>query len=121
MVIALIQQFSQESDSGGGIIIAAGIRTVIFAALVYVIMKMYRGKNWARIVLTVLLGVIGTLSLIIDPIQWLLNGNALKDMFDGMTVYSSLFGLSRVIHIAAVFAGLTMMFRPAANRYFRAG
>jgi hypothetical protein len=53
-------------------------------------MKMYRGKNWARIALTILLVGIGTLSLVIDPIKWLLKGNSLGTMFDGVELTSLL-------------------------------
>ncbi|MCU6792503.1 hypothetical protein OB236_10220 [Paenibacillus sp. WQ 127069] len=78
------------------------IRTLIFGALTFIIMKMYRGKSWARIALIILLGGIGTLSLVIDPIKWLLEGNSLGTMFDGVELTSLLFAASRVVHLAAV-------------------
>lgn len=119
MAVVVIETLSADSESGNGILIPAVIRTVIFAALVYVITRMYRGGNWARICLAVLLGGFGTLSLIIDPIQWIMEGNPISEAFAGMNIYSTLFGISRVVHLAAVIMACILMFRPNANRYFR--
>jgi hypothetical protein len=119
MIIAVIQMFSRGSGPGNGIFIQVGIRTIVFAALAYIIVKMYRGGNWARIVLAILLGGIGTLSLIIDPIKWILEGNSLDKAFAGMTLYSFLFGLSRIVHLASVIVAFFLMFRPSANKYYR--
>jgi hypothetical protein len=120
MIIPVIEILSRDSEPGNSIFIAVGIRTIIFAALVYIIMKMYSGRNWARIVLAILLGGIGTLSLVIDPVKWILEGNSLDKAFAGMTLYSILFGLSRIVHLASVITALILMFRPAANIYYRA-
>jgi hypothetical protein len=120
MIIAVIEILSRDSGPGNSIFIAVGIRTIIFAALVYIIVKMYRGRNWARIALAILLGGIGTLSLVIDPVKWILEGNSLDKAFAGMTLYSILFGLSRIVHLASVITALIFMFRPAANKYYRA-
>jgi hypothetical protein len=120
MIITVIEILSRDSGPGNSIFIAVGIRTIIFAALVYIIMKMYSGRNWARIVLAILLGGIGTLSLVIDPVKWILEGNSLDKAFAGMTLYSILFGLSRIVHLASVITALILMFRPAANKYYRA-
>lgn len=119
MAVVVIETLSADSDSGDGIFIPAIIRTVIFAALVYVITRMYRGGNWARIALAVLLGGFGTLSLIIDPIQWIMEGHPVSEAFADMDVYATLFGISRVVHLAAVITACILMFRPDANPYFR--
>jgi len=119
MIIAVISALLGDSPSIGGLVIQALIRIVIFGVLTWITAKMYRGKNWARIALTILLGGIGTLSLVIDPIQWLIEGNSLNTMFEGVNMMSLIFAATRVIHLAAVFAALIFMFRPAANRYFR--
>lgn len=121
MVISVIEILSRDSGLGSSIFIAVGTRTIIFAGLVYIIIKMYRGRNWARIVLAILLGGIGTLSLVIDPVKWILDGNSLGGAFSSMTLHSFLFGLSRIVHLASVITALILMFRPAANKYFFAG
>ncbi|MDQ0110670.1 hypothetical protein [Paenibacillus harenae] len=117
MIIAIITSLSEASEDG--LVIQALIRTIIFALLTVVIISMYRGKRWARIALTVLLGGIGALSLLIDPIMWLIEGNPLSTIFEGVVLTSLLFAASRVVHLAAVIAALVFMFRPAANQYFR--
>lgn len=119
MVISVTEILSRDSGPGSSIFIAVGIRTIIFAGLVYIMMKMYRGRNWARIVLAILLGGIGTFSLVIDPIQWIMEGNSLDGVFTSMTLHFFLFGLSRIVHLASVITALILMFRPAANNYFR--
>lgn len=45
------------------------VRVIVYLVALYVIFQMHRGKKWARIVLAVLLGGIGTLSLVVDPIS----------------------------------------------------
>lgn len=57
------------------------VRVIVYAVAVYVIAQMRRGKRWARLTLTVLLGGIGTLSLVVDPISWLAAGNRLGEVF----------------------------------------
>lgn len=64
MIIAVTPMLSKDSEAESSILIAVGLRIIIFASLVFVIIKMYRGKNWARLALTILLGGIGTFSLI---------------------------------------------------------
>ncbi|MGP4079160.1 hypothetical protein ACTWQL_04530 [Pseudalkalibacillus sp. R45] len=118
MIIAVISSLSGDS-SVSILMVQALIRIVIFGILTLIIVKMYHGKNWARITLTILLSGIGTLSLVINPVKWLIEGNSLSTMFDGVNLTSLLFAASRLIHLAAVFAATVFMFRPAANRYFR--
>jgi len=104
------------SDVGPGI----AVRAAIYCAAVCVFVLMRAGRNWARLVLTVVLGVIGTLSLVIEPVGWLLDGNSLGDAIAGAGAADWLIAISRAAHLAAVAAGVVLMYRPAANRYFRA-
>jgi hypothetical protein len=112
------------SGSGGdtdvtGAISGAVIRVIIYTLVVYIITRMRLGKRWARLALAVLLGVIGTLSLVIDPISWLAGGNSLRDVFTEANVLFFLIAPIRTVHLAAVIAALVLMFLPAANTYFR--
>ncbi|MFN0225584.1 hypothetical protein [Paenibacillus sp. KR2-11] len=120
MTIAVMEILSRESGPGSGIFIAAGLRTLIFAALVYLIVKMYRGRNWARAALATILGGMGTISLVMDPVRWIVEGNSVAQALDGMSAYSMMFGVSRLVHLASVIAAMVLMFRSAANRYYRA-
>ena len=112
------------SGSGGeadvtGVISGVVIRVIVYTLVVYMITRMRLGKNWARLTLAVLLGVIGTLSLVIDPISWLAGGNSLSEVFTQADLLFFLIAPIRAVHLAAVIAALALMFFPAANTYFR--
>src|SRR5215207_3803438 len=97
------------------------IRVIVYTIAVYIIAQMRLGKRWARIALAVLLGGIGTLSLVIDPISWLAGGNSLREVFTQADLLFILIAPIRTVHLAAVIAAVVYMFLPAANNYFRAG
>jgi hypothetical protein len=112
------------SGSGGetdvtGVISGVVIRVIVYTLVVYIITRMRLGKRWARLTLAVLLGVIGTLSLVIDPISWLAGGNSLSEVFTQANLLFVLIAPIRSVHLAAVIAALVFMFLPAANTYFR--
>jgi hypothetical protein len=101
----------------GGIV----IRAIVYTAVIYVATRMRLGKGWARMTLAVVLGVIGTLSLVIDPILWLAaGGNTLGEVFAEADLMFAFVAPIRLVHLAAVLGALVFMFRPAANAYFRA-
>jgi hypothetical protein len=112
------------SGSGGeadliGAISGVLIRVIVYTLVVYIITRMRLGKRWARLTLAVLLGVIGTLSLVIDPISWLADGNSLSEVFTEADLLFFVIAPIRTVHLTAVIAALVLMFLPAANTYFR--
>ena len=112
------------SGNGGeadltGVISNVVIRVIVYTLVVYIITRMRLGKRWARLTLAVLLGMIGTLSLIIDPISWLAGGNSLSEVFTEANLLFFLIAPIRTVHLVAVIAALALMFLPAANTYFR--
>ena len=112
------------SGSGGqtdvtGVISGVVIRVIVYTLVVYIVTRMRLGKRWARLTLAVLLGVIGTLSLVIDPISWLAGGNSLSEVFTEADLLFFLIAPIRTVHLAAVIAALVLMFLPSANTYFR--
>jgi hypothetical protein len=106
--------------STGGVVVGVSIRLLVFTTVVYVASRMLGGKNWARITLAIVLGVFGTLSIIIGPVSWLAAGHSVGAFLAGADLMLLLFASSRVVHLIAVFAAVVLMFRPAANDYFRA-
>jgi hypothetical protein len=114
-VIRVIYSLSGGPDSSGLL-----VRVIVYAVAVYVIAQMRSGKEWARLTLAVLLGGIGTLSLVVDPISWLATGNAPGEIFAQADSLFYFVAPIRVVHLAAVIAALVFMFLPAANTYFRA-
>ena len=120
-VLVLIEVLSGHSAlSAGGVIVGVGMRLLVFGAVVYVASRMLGGRNWARIALAIGLGVIGTLSIVIGPVSWLAAGHSVGEFLSGADPMLLLFAASRVVHLIAVFSALVLMFRPAANDYFRA-
>jgi hypothetical protein len=110
------------SGSGGEASVTSLIvRLVVYTVAVYIIAQMRLGKRWARLAMTVLLGGIGTLSLVIDPISWLAGANSFREVFTQADPLFFIIAPIRAVHLAAVIAALVFMFLPAANNYFRAG
>jgi len=119
-IIRLVYSLAVGSSTGGeadvtGIV----IRMIVYTVVVYVIVQMRLGKRWARLTLAVLLGGIGTLSLVIDPILWFAEGNLLSEVFKEADLLFFLIAPIRAVHLAAVVTALVSMFLPAANTYFR--
>jgi hypothetical protein len=120
-VLVVVEVLSGHLALGtGGVIVGVGMRLLIFTLVVYVASRMLRGRNWARFVLAIGLGVFGTLSIVIGPVSWLAEGHTIGEFVAGADPMLLLFASSRVVHLIAVFAALVLMFRPAANDYFRA-
>jgi hypothetical protein len=115
--IGFVSGSSGDTDVTG-VISGVVIRVIVYALVVYIITRMRLGKRWARLTLAVLLGVIGTLSLVIDPISWLA-GNSLSEVFTEANLLFFLIAPIRTVHLAAVIVALVLMFLPAANTYFR--
>ena len=116
LLMGLVSGSGGESSVTGVI-----VRLIVYTVAVYITAQMRLGKRWARLALTVLLGGIGTLSLIIDPISWLAGANSLREVFTQANLLFFIIAPIRAVHLVAVIAALVFMFLPAANNYFRAG
>jgi hypothetical protein len=113
-VIRVIFTMTGDPESNGLL-----LRVIVYAVAVYVAWQMRHGKGWARITLAVLLGGIGTLSLVVDPISWLAEGHSLEDFFAQANLLFVLIAPIRAVHLAAVISAFVLMFRPISNDYFR--
>jgi hypothetical protein len=119
-IVRVIDSLTVGSSSGGEAdVTGVAIRVIVYTVAVYIIAQMRLGKRWARLTLAVLLGVIGTLSLVIDPISWLAGGNALREVFTEADLLFFIIAPIRAVHLVAVGTALVFMFLPAANTYFR--
>jgi hypothetical protein len=118
-IIRVTNALFMDSSSGEADVTGVVIRVIVYTVAVYVMAQMRLGKRWARLALAVLLGVIGTLSLVIDPISWLAGGNSLGEVFTQADLLFFIIAPIRAVHLAAVIAALVFMFLPAANTYFR--
>lgn len=118
-VLAMVRTLTEADASTGGLAAGLALRVAVYSAAVLVAVRMRRGANWARLALAGVLGVLGTLSLVIEPVRWLADGHTSGEAFRQLDAVDVLFGGSRVLHLAAVLAAVTLMFRPAANAWFR--
>jgi hypothetical protein len=96
------------------------VRLVIFVAMPLVALQLRLGKNWVRWTIGIVLGVFGLLSLLIQPLSWLMEGHAVSEVFAHLNLASAAFMLSRTVHMLSVVAATTLMFVPASNQFFRA-
>jgi hypothetical protein len=116
----VVRAIESLSTGSGDVSVGLFVRILIYSVVVYVVTRMRRGKGWARLTLALLLGGLGTLSLVIDPIMWLAAGNSPLDTFAQADLLFAFVAPIRVVHLAALFGALVLMFLPAANDYFRA-
>ncbi|WP_447041313.1 hypothetical protein [Streptomyces sp. DSM 118878] len=118
-VLAVVRTLTEADAATGGLAAGLALRVAVYSAAVLVTVRMLRGANWARLTLTGALGVFGTLSLVVEPVRWLADGHSLGEALRHLDAVDVLFGGSRVLHLAAVLAAVALMFRPAANAWFR--
>jgi hypothetical protein len=113
-VVAVTGILTSTTWTAGAVAVGVGLRLVVFGAAVFMTLRLRAGDNLARLGLAVLLGLFGTLSLVVGPIQDLLAGT--------LTLPAGpadwLLAVSRAVHLAAVLAATALMFRPKANAYF---
>ncbi|MFH8489317.1 hypothetical protein [Streptomyces longisporoflavus] len=106
---------ASAGELSGGLL----LRMTVFSAAVLLAVQLRQGRNWARLTLAAGLGVLGTLSLVTEPVRWLAD-HPLGDAFRDVGAVDVLFGASRVLHLSAVLTAMVLMFRPTANAWFRA-
>ncbi|MEV6562230.1 hypothetical protein AB0M22_41360 [Nocardia sp. NPDC051756] len=102
-----------------GLVTGLAVRLGIYLVVLVVAIRMTHGARWARLLLTFGIGVIGLLSLIVEPLAALLSADKFGDLFAHLTVESVVIGLFRTIHVVAVLIAVPAMYHPAARRFFR--
>jgi hypothetical protein len=108
----------QGEEPGAQLVVGIAVRLAVFAVMSAVVLAMRRGARWARAVLAVGLGVLGSLSMVIGPIEWLAAGNTFADLREAVALGSLLFAASRAAHLGAVWAATVLMYRAPARRWF---
>ena len=91
----------------------------IYAVLTVLVLALRTGRNSVRWTLAVLLGGFGTVSLVIEPVTWLLAGGSPGLFLVTADAPALVAAVLRIAHLIAVFSALVLMFRPAANAWFR--
>jgi hypothetical protein len=91
----------------------------IYAVLTVLVLALRTGHNAVRWTVAVLLGGFGTVSLLIEPVSWLLAGGSPGLFLVTAESPALVAAILRIAHLVAVFSALALMFRPAANAWFR--
>ncbi|MEY9259171.1 hypothetical protein ABH903_002203 [Brevibacterium epidermidis] len=94
-------------------------RLAVYAVVALFIVQFARGREWARLFLIVGLGVVGTASLLVEPVMWLFDGADFAAYFGALDGPGAVILVSRLVHLVAVVVGvaamLTMRPRKAAG------
>ncbi|MFH8383938.1 hypothetical protein ACH4E7_23825 [Kitasatospora sp. NPDC018058] len=120
-VLAVGRMLAGGSGSAGEVAVGLAVRLPVFTAALLVARQMRRGRGWARIALALGLGVLGTASMVIQPIQALAQGRSLSWELAQAGPMDLAFAASRILHVCSVLTAVVLMFLPAANAYFRTG
>ncbi|MFJ8016897.1 hypothetical protein [Streptomyces sp. NPDC096339] len=118
-VLAIGRMVADGTASAGEIGVGLAVRLTVFTVAVLVAGRMRGGARWARITLAIGLGVLGTASMVVQPLGYLADGGSLSAALSQAGALDWVFGASRAVHVGAVLAAVALMFRPAANAYFR--
>lgn len=97
--------FDDLADNAGSV----AIRMAVYALVAFVILRFARGREWARIVLLLGLGVIGTASLLVEPVIWLFEDADFGAYFGALDGPGAVILISRIVHLAAVAVGVAAM------------
>ncbi|MGK8521719.1 hypothetical protein ACRS6B_09270 [Nocardia asteroides] len=95
------------------------VRTALYALVLAVSVRMTRGDRWARLLITVGIGVFGLLSLIVEPLATVMSANELSDVFRDAAPATLLLAALRTVHVAAVAIAVPALYTRSARRYFR--
>lgn len=96
------------------------VRFAIYVVLAVLVSSLLTGRNAIRWAVAGVLGEVGTLSLVMEPLSWILAGGSPTAFLAAAGGPTLLVVGLRVLHLGAVLAALVLMFRPAANVFFRA-
>jgi hypothetical protein len=96
-----------------------GVRFAIYTALVVLVLALHTGRAPVRWAVAGLLGGIGSLSLVIEPLTWLGAGGSPAAFLAAADAPTLMIVILRVLHIAAVVGAMVALFRPEANAFYR--
>lgn len=94
-------------------------RCAIYAILAAVVLALLTGRDVIRWFVAVLLGGIGTVSLVVEPLRWLADGGSPASFLTAAAPSTLVMAGLRLAHLIAVLTALVLMFRPSAHAFFR--
>ncbi|MDF5752580.1 hypothetical protein [Spongiactinospora sp. TRM90649] len=117
--IAVTVGLTGGSATIAGLVPDIAVRVAVYLVAVFMALRLRAGDGWARVALAVTLGTLGTVSLVIEPISWLLAGGSAARFLDEADGPVLAMTAGRIVHLVAVLTALALMFAPSANAYFR--
>lgn len=112
---ALVQFLLPESPTLMQIV----VRFAVYTAFAVLVLALHTGRRAVRWAVVVLLGGIGTILLVVEPIEWLLAGGSPTSFLAAADGPTLLVAALRTAHVAAVLAALALLFHPTAGAFFR--
>jgi hypothetical protein len=94
------------------------LRLVAYSVLLTAAWWMWRGHNAARWFLTLVFGVFGTVSLVLEPLTWIAKGNSVLAWMSSADTESWAIAVFRVLHLLCVLIAVANMFGGTARRHF---
>lgn len=126
LLTAIVELGVSLAVTPGGAIAAAedrlaeiAVRGTAYTALLALALAMRGGSNLARHLLALAFGLFGTISLVIEPISWLLQGGDIHAFLAEADGPMWVIILSRIAHVLCVVAATALMYRPIDRPYFR--
>lgn len=116
---AIARAFVSPAADLASVATGLGLRMAIYLLALAVAVRMTRGDRWARLLLTVGIGVFGLLSLIIEPLAAAMSANELRDLVRDAAPASLLLAAFRTVHVIAVLIAIPALYTRPARRYFR--
>ena len=91
----------------------------LYLVLAVLVVALRTGRDAIRWTVVVVLGVVGTLSLVVEPAMALLDGATVAGFLADASGTELLAAALRTLHVVAVLVALTLLFHPAARAFFR--
>ncbi|MEJ3654252.1 hypothetical protein WEH80_14900 [Actinomycetes bacterium KLBMP 9759] len=98
---------------------ALAVRFGIYAVVVALVLALRTGYNPVRWTLAIGLGVVGTLSLVVEPITWWIAGGSPARFLASADAPTLAITALRLLHVLAVLAALALVFHPRSAPFFR--
>jgi len=121
LVSGAVEAYVRVAQSTGGVPLAVldeiTPRLVLYGVIGLVVGRFHRGSRWAHGVLLVGIGVVGTASLVIDPVMWLVSGPDVGATVAGLTAADWLVVTARAVHLVAVLVAVALMLHPSTWRF----
>lgn len=96
------------------------VRGIVYLAVIALVLALSTGRDSVRWALTIVLGGVGTLSLLIEPVSWLVGGGSPVEFLADADAATLGIAALRTLHVVAVITAVVLMFRPRAAEFFAA-